>query len=358
MRIDNYNQPGQVLRLLIPALKARGKETHAIALLQELLKHYAVGGAGDYWRMEFARMINDLSASKEDSKILRLHQLTAVPFSDGKPGEVPGLAAGANGIFGVRKFGGYFTGGEAFRIAPQSKQADIIKGPQAVHTVAYTNKHVAIGTLKNGLYMIDANTLDIRQLTLENSALPGDTISSITDDKGEFLVGILDKDNRYTLFYRLDPNVGHISATGARVLMINYWGAKVGADKTSIVPQTWSARTAMMDGKEITLSAGVTHQAMKDVTVKRDDGETVLAYKGYELTYVNDFIVWQGHLVFVTGNGLYVSKPGSNKLRCILSEPDLLLLTSCIVDDTMVLGTSKGVYMLDAALFAKAALDP
>lgn len=60
-------------------------------------------------------------------------------------------------------------------------------------------------------------------------------------------------------------------------------------------------------------------------------------------------------MIFATGNGLYAAKPGTNTLRCLLSEPDLLFFSCCPLKDCLYLGTSKGLYVLDGALFTKAA---
>jgi hypothetical protein len=179
----------------------------------------------------------------------------------------------------------------------------------------------------------------------------------VGDTGADFTVGMYDKDNSQTLLYRLDPAGGRISATDLKWSSHTYWRLKGGAANRAAIAQTWSQRTATVDGKQLTLSVEESNGAVKDVTVTRDDGQVLLKYRGYELSYVFDFMVWQGQLVFATGNGLYVSRPGSNQLRCILSEPDLLLLSSCIVGDQLVLGTSKGVYSLDAATFAKAATE-
>jgi len=61
---------------------------------------------------------------------------------------------------------------------------------------------------------------------------------------------------------------------------------------------------------------------------------------------VFDFVFWKGQLIFATGNGLYISKPGSNAIRCILSEPDLLFFSLCPLNNRMYVGTSNGLYYL------------
>ena len=79
--------------------------------------------------------------------------------------------------------------------------------------------------------------------------------------------------------------------------------------------------------------------------------DNLLCYQGFELSYVFDFVKWHGQLFFATGNGLYVTKPGSNRIRCLLSEPDLLFFSLCPLDRRMFIGTSQGLYALEADVF-------
>jgi len=93
---------------------------------------------------------------------------------------------------------------------------------------------------------------------------------------------------------------------------------------------------------------------VKDAVVTRD-GVEEFRYHGFALNFVFDFAVWQDAFVFATGNGLYAAHPGTNNLRCLLSEPDLLIFSFCVLKDKAYLGTSKGLYVLNAALFKQAA---
>ena len=62
---------------------------------------------------------------------------------------------------------------------------------------------------------------------------------------------------------------------------------------------------------------------------------------------------WQDRLIFATGNGLYVARPGTDKLTCVLSELDLEFSSLCSVGDELFIGTNRGLYRLDAKLFAE-----
>lgn len=353
-KADLSNIPN-ALRQLLPALRERQQNESALTILTVFLDRYNYGGSGNYDRMEFIRAINEFSFANAKHRPLQLDQLTAVPFDDNNSGSIPRMVAGKNGVFGVRQAGEYYSGGKAFRIAPQSNRAEIIAGPTAVHDIAYTDKTVGVGTWKNGLFLIDALTLEARQLTPANSALPGATVSLLTNDGADFLIGVPDKENLWTLFYRLEPDAGRLTATESKYVTHLEWKVKATAGAEPIVAENWNSRSTIMNGKQLNLKTDATQNSSKEVTVTSEGGENLLRYRGFELTYVNEFLTWQNYLVFATGNGLYISKPGSNKLHCILSEPDLRFESAVVIGQQMVLGTSKGIYILDAAAFLEAA---
>jgi len=128
-------------------------------------------------------------------------------------------------------------------------------------------------------------------------------------------------------------------------------GNTLGTGASPVVPQTWYQRTAVANGKalEFSCSRGIT--AVKEVTVRTAKKNQLLRYQGFELSYVFDFVQWQGQLVFATGNGLYASKPASNEIQCLPSEPDLLVFRLCPLDEQMYIGASNELYRLGADLF-------
>lgn len=354
MRTGNYNQSNidDVLRVLVPSLQARHQEARAAELLKEFLTQYHVTGSADYTRMEFTRILNAcLLAGKRG--MLHLDQLSPVPFEDGGTGWVKRLVPSKHGVFGVRT-GAYYQGeGRAFRLGPG--KATLLKQVTAspVYDLACTDNFIAAGT-REGVFLLDPATLAARQLTVKNSSLPDDIVSLVGDSGADFLIGAYDRSSYQTLIYRLEPDAGRIAATDVKLSPHTYWRIKAGQGATPVLAQTWNQRNTVMDGKQLTLSVSANVDAIKDVSVTQADGEVIFSYHGFELSYVYDFLTWQNHLVFVTGNGLYISKPGTNELRCILSEPDLLLLSGCAADDRMVLGTNKGLYILNAAQFTGA----
>lgn len=355
-----------VIRQLVPEWKDKHQEARAIEILKGFLARYDAGGSGDYDRMEFTRALRLFQATvaKPDDRPLTLDRLRQIQFDDGKDGLITRLVALRHSVFGVRsQRSGNEMLGKAFRLSTGDTKADFLNQvkAEAVRDVAATEHYLAVGTHKEGIFLLNAENLEARQLTPANSALPGATVYLVGDAGSDFLLGIPDKDNILTLVYRLNPAAGQITATDAKIAgnQANMeWGIKAGANKTTVAPQSWDSRTTTLDGKLLTLNVKPSRSPSMDVSVTTEDGQNLFQYQGIELTYVFDFMVWHGHLVFATGNGLYVAKPGSNELRLILCDSDLLFLSARAVDDQLYLGTSRGLYAMDTRLFTTAIAGP
>jgi len=357
LKAGNYGNSyvNQMLASLLPVLRAQGRDARAVELITEFLNHYNFEGAANYERMQFARELNR-SAFALRAAPLRLEQLGKVSFDDGAAGWVTKLVASSTGLYGVRANTWYTQGGKAFRLDPAETTAKILKQVTAgpVIDLACTDRFVGVGTEKGGFFLLDAGTLAAKQLTPDNSALPGGTVRLVCTAGNDFYLGIVDKDNILILAYRLDPAAGRFSATDFRQHVSPEWRFTANPDgNPPVLLQTWNARLATAGG--FTLSVLPQTGAVKDAVVTKD-GKEEFRYKGFELSYVFDFTCWQDYFVFASGNGLYAARSGSNTLRCLLSEPDLLIFSFCVLKDRAYLGTSKGLYVLDAALFKKAAM--
>ena len=132
----------------------------------------------------------------------------------------------------------------------------------------------------------------------------------------------------------------------------------LGTGRHPVVPQTWYQRTTFTNDKILEFSCSRRNTAVKEITVRNAEEGQLLRYQGFELSYVFDFVLWQGQLIFATGSGLYTSKPGSNEIQCLLSEPDLLVLCLCPLNDRMYVGTSNGLYCLGTDLFIEMVKKP
>jgi len=351
-----YSFVNQMLMQVLPVLREQGRDAWAVELITELLNHYNWEGSADYERMQFARELNRSTFALHAAP-LRLEQLGGIPFDDGKAGWVTKLTASKDGLFGVRTGSWYTKGGKAFRFDPTATTAKIITQVTAgpVIDIACTDRFVGIGTEKDGFFLLDAGTLEGKQLTPDTSALPGRSVPLVCSAGDAFYLGIVDKDNITELVYKLDSAAGRFSATDFRDhvrpesrIIANPAG------KPAVLEQSWFHRLAADDGNTFALSVLPETGAVKDAVVTKDGAEE-FRYKGFELNYVFDFAVWQDYLVFATGNGLYAARPDSNTLHCLLSEPDLLIFSFCVVKDRAYLGTSRGLFVLDGALFKQAA---
>jgi hypothetical protein len=356
MRAGNYDDGGivHVFRTLLPVMWERRKYDRAHALITEFLKHYGVGGSADYDRMWLARERNRFAFAVRGKTPFSIDRLEKIEFDDGRNGWVTKVVVGENGVFGIRS-GQWFRNGQAFRLALASRRASILKHPSgAVCDLACSDRSVGIATESNGFHLLNGRTLETRRFTPQNSGFPGRTVRLVCSEDEDFFVAVADKENLYALVYRLKPGAAGISRTETKFVPHTYWRMKantLGKDVSPVLPQTWYQRTALEDGETLEFSCSRAAGAEKEVTVKSGLGDELLRYLGFELSYVFDFVLWQGQLIFATGNGIYVCKPSSNQIRCLLSEPDLLSFCLLPLDDRMYIGTSRGLYSLEAKLF-------
>ena len=93
--------------------------------------------------------------------------------------------------------------------------------------------------------------------------------------------------------------------------------------------------------------------AIHRVTVTDATNEPIFTHIGFDLNYVYDFAMWQGRLVFATGNGLYVAQPGTDELTCVMNDLDLEFFSLCPVGDKLFVGTNRGLHRTSAEVFAQ-----
>ncbi|MHC4351281.1 MAG: hypothetical protein ACYS0H_01065 [Planctomycetota bacterium] len=351
MKAGNHNGSSiiQVFRNLLDVIWEQRRYERADELITEFLGHYTVGGSGDYDRMWLARQRNRFISAMLGETMPGTDRLEKVDFDDDNTGWVTKVTASGDDIFGVRSNQWFQNrNGVAFRMACQTRQANVLRQITGdVSDVACAGGFVAFAT-SDGLHLLNRDSGESRHLTIQNSGLPGQRASMVCDYNDGFYIGFRDKEGLYTLIYHLDPDAGRISSTDTKFSAHSYWRMKsnaLGSSESVVVPQTWHHRTAIADGKSLEFLCDK-YGAIKNVAVRSTEDCLLLSYRGFELSYVFDFTLWQGNLIFATGNGLYASKPGSNEIRCILCEPDLLFFSLCPVDDKMYIGTSDGLYYL------------
>lgn len=358
IRTGNHNNVAlaSVFETLLPRMWKNGEYDRAYDLITEFLKHNTMGGAGDFDRMRMARQRHRFARALGAALPLGMDRLAKIEFDDGRENWVTRIVAGENAVFGIRD-NRWTREGQVFRTAVGSLQANIVNQFTGhVRDLAYADGVIGVGSESDGFYLLDARSLETRHLTPENSTLPGSAVTLVCDQGKDFFIAIPDKENLFTLVYRLEAEASKISHTDTKFVPHAYWKMKADArtaDRSAVVPQNWQRRTAVADGRTLEFSSRDEGGAIKRITVTDEDGAQLLQYEGFELSFVFDWVSWQGQLLFATGNGLYVSEPHSNEVRCLLSEPDQLFLSLCPLGDRMYIGTSKGLYAMDAALLAE-----
>ncbi len=358
MRTGNHNNVAiaSVFRTLLPVMWKNGEYDRAHDLITEFLEYNTLGGAGDFDRMRMARQRHRFARALGATLPLGMDRLDKIEFDDGRTNWVTKLVATENAVFGIRD-DRWTREGQVFRTALGSPQANMVNQFTGhVRDLAYADGVVGVGSESDGFYLLDVQSLETRHLTPENSTLPGSAVTLVCDQGKDFFIAIPDKDNLFTLVYRLETDASKISRTDTKFVPHVYWQMKANtraADPSVVVPQNWQHRTAVADGRTLTFSSRDDTGAIKQISVTEKDDGQLLQYQGFELSFVFDWVSWQGQLLFATGNGLYASSPHSNEVRCLLSEPDLLFLSLCPLGDRMYIGTSKGLYAMDAALLAE-----
>lgn len=361
MNAGNYTDLGipPVFSTLLLEMWARREYNRAVELITEFLENYNVGGDPGDTPMWLARQYNRFMFAMQGKPPLSINQLDKVEFDDNGTGCVTKLLASENGLFGIRG-SRYNYSGKSFHLAPGAQRANILKQIFGeVRDLACAGSFVGITTKSNGFYLLDTRSLETRNFTPENSGFPSKYLTLICDSGSNFLIGVGE------IIYRLDVKAAKISRTDTRSWRSpRYWRMKLNTLGTKqypsvVIPQTWNHRTTVTNGKTLEFSSSrKANIGIKDVTVRSAEDGLLLSYRGFELSYVFDFVLWQGQLIFATGNGLYTSKPGSNEIQCLLSEPDLLVLCLCPLNDRLYIGTSNGLYCLGTDHFIEMVKKP
>jgi hypothetical protein len=340
---------------LLPEMWKKGRYKQAYELITQFLENYTWSGSADFERMKLARQRRRFMSKIDGASPLSMNQLEKIRLAGKDSDQITKVILSNGNIFGICCSSSQYRNGKVFRLIPGQKQADILEEVSGnVRDIACTDNFLGAVTQKKGLYLINQNDLKISQFTPKNSSLPNIWLTLICGSGKEFFIAAPDKENYYTHVYRLDPEKMKISQTNTKFVTHLYWRLKTNTLKTEkfvVIPQTWDRRTFVTGDETIELSCGRELRAIKDVTVRSDKEGLLMEYKGFELSYVYDFIRWKGVLVFATGNGLYASKPGSNELQCLISEPEMLFFSLCPFEDGMYIGTSKGLYWIDHDTF-------
>jgi len=291
---------------------------------------------------------------------LRLSQLTKVPMPDNRGGNaVTHLVDSPFGIFGRRDFTARSYVGHVFLLRPHGTQITLLPQVKSdtVLDLACTDREVGIGTQTDGFFLLDGATLTVQQYLPDNSPMPSKQVHFVCAKDKVFALGIRDKMDFNTHVYLLNTETRLLSDSGQQIHLAAY--EHLTANPTGdppVLKQDGYRHPKLIDGRLITVQESSLTALVRDIIVFRERSGPLLRYHGFELNDVNDFTLWQGYLILLTDNGLYISRPGTNVIHCILCEPNLFLLSCCLVDDRLYLGTNFGLYVLDIAIF-KACAD-
>jgi hypothetical protein len=370
VEIGNYRH-GMVadsLLQLLPTLDGDKSRIEALQWLTPLLEQYTYGGSADLERMKLARWRNHLHFIVSGKKTLGLDDLVNISLDPATGQTNPKLRPNLR----VKKIVSAFDRiwalrcdynlqdriGEVFVVAPTETAAERIEGlsPKVTDIVA-GNEKLAIASIDNGLALVDATGKVVRQFRPGDSPLPTAMVRTVATDGTRFFLGLPGRNAQtgYGVYfqYELDPQAGTLKKTDAKMDDHAYYQVRFDKSANKVVPQTWNERLYEADGARWTFRRTPVRDAIHRVTVADKANKPAFTHIGFELNYVYDFTAWQDWLVFGTGNGLYVARPGADTLTCVLSELDLEFFSLCPVGDKLFVGTNRGLHRLDAKVLAR-----
>jgi hypothetical protein len=358
---NNYEhgQLPEALSLLLPRLKSEVERTEGLQLLMTLLERYNYGGSADYDRMRLARWRNHLQQSLSETKGLtrdRLVQIKLEPV-EGQT-RVKKILWAFDHLWAIRC--DYYLqdwSGDIHRFAPTETVATKLQGLSSrITDLAAANDQLAVASIDCGLDLIDRTGQVVRQLRPANSPLPTAMVRAVASDGLRFTLGLPGRDdtgNSYYFLYDLAPKADTLQKTTIKLDYREYYQSCFDKVANQFAFQTWDSRFHEVEADRWTFRKTADHEPIHTVTVIDAGEKPIFAYTGFELNYVYDFVRWQDRLIFATGNGLYVARPGTDKLKCLLSELELEFSSLCPVGDKLFIGTNKGLFRLDATVLAE-----
>lgn len=374
VEIENYRH-GMVangLLRLLPTLDDDKGRAEALQWLTPLLEHYNYGGSADLERMRLARWRNHLQSRVSGTKILGPQDLVDVALDAGAkktkfyPTErrVKKVVSAFGQVWALRcDYNLQDRFGEVFVFAPKETSAARVKGLSAkVTDIVAGNDHLAVASIDSGLALVDSAGKVVRQFRPGDSPLPTPMVRTVATDGTRFFLGLPGRNDKtgYGVYfqYELDPQAGTLKKTETKMDYHAYYQMRFDKSAKQVVPQTWDHRFCDVDGARWTFRRSPMRDAVHRVTVTDKANKPIFAYTGFELNYVYDFTYWQGRLIFATGNGLYVARPGVDKLTCVANAPDLEFFSLCPVGETLFAGSNRGLHRFGAKALAAISMSP
>ena len=362
VEIQNYKHGNlaEALSLLLPTLKSESQRAEGLELLTNLLERYNYGGSADFDRMRLARWRNHFQRAQSKTGFLTLDRLVEIKL-DPAPGQtrVRKLLWVFDHVWALRcDYDLHDWSGDIHRVAPTKTVATRVKGlSNRITDLAASTDQLAVASIDNGLTLVDATGEIVRQIRPDNSPLPTIMVRTVACDGSRFILGLpgVVAETGYGKYflYELDPKAGTLKKTATKLDYDAYYQSRFDKAANRVVFQTWDSRFYEADGQRWTFRRTPVRDPMHRVTVTDSANKPVFTHTGFDLNYVYDFVHWQDRLIFATGNGLYVARPGTDKLTCILNELDLEFSSLCPVGDKLFIGTNRSLHRLDATVLAE-----
>ena len=362
VEIQNYRHGNlaAALSLLLPTLKSDSQRAEGLELLTNLLERYNDGGSADFDRMRLARWRNHFQQTLSKPVFLTPDRLVEIKL-DPAAGQtrVKKLLWAFDHVWALRcDYHLQDRLGEIHRVAPTATAATRVKGlSDRITDLAAASDQLAVASIDNGLTLVDRTGEIVRQIRPDNSPLPTLMVRTVASDGSRFILGLpgVVPETGYGKYflYELDPKADTLKKTATKLDYDAYYQSRFDKVANRFVFQTFDNRFHEVDGQRWTFHMTRVRNPMHRVTVTDSANKAVFDYTGFELNYVYDFVHWRDRLFFATGNGLYVARPGTDKLICTLNELDLEFSSLCPVGDKLFIGTNRGLHRLDATVLAR-----
>ncbi len=359
---------------LLPELYAQGKYEKGYGLLSGYIENKEEDGGSISDSTRLLRQLNHFHFAMQNRKTIELNQFQQIKF-DNTTEKVLKLISAKNYIYGI---GWNHVSGTFFILSPKEEIARIMKQIEGtLSDIAITGKYIGIATHANGFYLLDTESNNIKNFSPDNSNFPSSKIEYVCSLDNNFILGIRSRTNYDLYIYLLEPDTYIIKELDSRTGLSSEIRTSINLNKNA--HDIYSEENKSILIKEINntilrwskrhvpnLSESQTKKGIREITVQSynkknpvinnnfnplPDNNVILSYTGIELSYVYDFTLWNEQLVLATGNGLYISKPGSNKIHCLISSPKLIFYCLYAFDDLMYIGTNEGFYCVGTEKF-------
>ena len=322
----NLPIPSNMMNTLLNYFWEHEEYAHGYELLNQYLKNLSSFSSERYIK-ERSRFFNAM----QEHANFDMNLIEKIELDNNSVKNVHKIISSENGILGIitDKNG---SKGKGFRLISTEKIAHIMSEISGeVVEIAISDKYIGIATKKNGFYLLDNQSSNIKNFTPDNSGFPSEYIQSIGVINNNFRITVRGKHLDTYQTYLLDPDTAILNLL----------------DRSAFYQDTQKE----IKKNELTLSYQRTNEGVTNIIIINSEGKQLLICEASILSNINDYKLWQGKLIFATNNNLSISEPRSNVVKYFPNKENMIYYCLCVLDDRLYIGTSEGLYFIGAEQF-------